>query len=181
MAQDIIDRLTADHREVEQLLGQLEETAPEDREDLFRAVVSRLARHEAGEEAIVHPVTNQQAGQGEKISASVREEEQQAEELMADMENTDPTSDEFLEQFRRLRKDVLTHAEHEEDTEFPRLRDALEEEQLVEMGQAFERLKQAAPTHPHPRTPNDAVSQILLGPVAGIFDRARDAARNATA
>jgi hypothetical protein len=39
--------------------------------------------------------------------------------------------------------------------------------------------KATAPTHPHPKAPNQPPGNILLGPIAAIIDRARDAARAA--
>lgn len=178
-AKDVIDLLIDDHNEVEELFSQLDDTPPDRREELFQKIVNELARHEAAEEAVVHPATRREAAQGDSIADSVIGEEQEAEELMAEMEGMDATSDEFLQQFRQLRDDVLEHAQHEEDTEFPRLRDAVSTERLVELGEAFQQLKKTAPTHPHPKTPHGGAARGGLGPVAGIFDRARDAAREA--
>lgn len=178
MAQhDIVDRLTHDHDQIRSLFAQAETTPADQRGDLFRHIVSELARHEAAEEAVVHAATRDVPG-GQQVADAVLEEESQAEQLMADMEQMDPTSEEFLTSFWRLRDDVLAHAEHEESDEFPLLRDHLDADRRVEMADGFERLKSVAPTHPHPHTPQDPGVRAAAGPIAGVFDRARDAARS---
>lgn len=178
MARTIIDHLREDHDKVRELLGRLDDSSPGERRDLFEQVVSELARHEAAEQALVHP-RSREAAHGDQVVDSVIREEQEAEEAMAEMESMDPTSDEFLDRFRTLRDDVLAHAAHEEDKEFPRLAAELDEDELVSLAERFERLEQAGPTRPHPHTPNDPVAKAGLGPIAGVFDRARDAVRDA--
>lgn len=76
-----------------------------------------------------------------------------------------------------MRDDVLEHAEHEEDVEHPKLREALSEERRKEMGETFTQLKEIAPTRPHPHTPQTPEVRAAAGPLAGLFDRMRDKAR----
>lgn len=175
---DVIDLIQRDHQRIRELFSQISETGPENRGDLFRHIVSELARHEAAEEAIIHPTLREEIGD-ERTAGSIVEEEQEAEELMAQMEDMDPTSQEFLASFRQLRDDVLEHAEHEENDEHPRLRERIDAARLQEMAEGFQRVKEMAPTHPHPNAPNRPEAQLLLGPIAGLFDRARDAANRA--
>lgn len=175
MAQDILTLIEQDHDEVEALFGKLQNTPAEEREELFQQIVHELARHEAAEETIVHPRLRDDAPDGEELARSVLDEESEAESLMADMETMDPESDEFLTAFRRLRDDVLEHAEHEETEELPRLRKVLDEDERRAMGEKFQRVKDLGPTHPHPKTPQDPEVRKAAGPVAAAFDRARDA------
>jgi hypothetical protein len=39
-----------------------------------------------------------------------------------------------------------------------------------------EAFKKVAPTHPHPKVPNEALPRALAGPAASLFDRMRDLA-----
>lgn len=177
MATDIIELLQSDHQEARRLMAEMEDTAPAQRENLFRHIVSELARHEAAEESIVHPTLRDEVPQGEHVAQAVLEEENQAEQLMADMEDMDATSTEFLASFRELRSSVEQHADHEEREEWPLLRQHISEQRRREMGEGFQKLKESAPTHPHPKTPQTPEVRAAVGPIAGVFDRARDKAR----
>lgn len=174
---DIIDLITDDHDEVRSLMTRIQGADPDERGELFRALVADLARHEAAEEAIVHPTLRDEVPGGQFIAEGVLEEESEAEQRLARMEKLDPTSREFMDEFEALRADVLAHAEHEEREEHPRLRDDLEQSRLREMAEGWEQLKRTAPTRPHPNTPQTPEVRAAVGPVAGLFDRARDAAR----
>lgn len=178
MAQDVIELIQQDHQQVRQLFGQIETADADSRGELFHELVGELARHEAAEEAIVHPTLRDEVTNGQAIAEDVLEEENQAESLLARMEKMDPASDEFVDAFHSLRDDVLEHAEHEEREEHPKLREALSDERRQEMGQGWLKLKEIAPTRPHPHTPQTPEVRAAVGPVAGAFDRARDAARD---
>ncbi|MBW3665240.1 MAG: hemerythrin domain-containing protein [Actinobacteria bacterium] len=174
VAQDIVQLIQGDHDEVRALLQQLETAVPTARKELFERLVYELARHEAAEEAIVHPTLRDEVSNGEPIAESLLDEESKAEQLLADMESMDPESEEFLTAFAELRDDVLQHAQHEENEEHPLLRQELSAERLAQMGEGFEKVKQNAPTHPHPNTPTTPEVRAAAGPVVGVFDRMRD-------
>lgn len=174
MAEDIIDLLEQDHDEVEELFDRLDGAAAWEREELFNEIVTELARHEAAEEALVHPAMRDEVADGRSAVEAILEEESEAEQLMADMEDMDPDRSEFLEAFEQLRTEVLAHAEHEESEEFPALRKTLSEARRREMGERFATIKDSAPTHPHPKTPQSPEVRAAAGPVAGAFDRMRD-------
>lgn len=176
---DIIDVLQHDHNEVRALLARFDQTEADQRGELFREIVNELARHETAEEIIVYPTLRDVAPQSDQIAQARLAEEEQAEQLMAAMEDMDPTSSEFLESFRRLRGEVEEHASNEERDVFPRLRQNCDPEQRSTLGDRFTTAKGMAPTHPHPQAPDTPPGNILLGPVAAIYDRARDAARQA--
>jgi hypothetical protein len=74
---------------------------------------------------------------------------------------------------------VERHAEAEETKEFPRVAEKETTERLQQMGRAYEAAKMAAPTRPHPSTPNTRIANMLVGPFAAVVDRARDAVRGA--
>jgi hemerythrin superfamily protein len=177
--QDILELLLEDHEEFRQLFAELERTEPEHREDLFRYTVARLAGHEAAEEAVVHGTVRDEIPGGEQIAQARLDEEASAERLLKDVADLDPTSDAFVEALGRLRDEVLTHAEHEEREEFPRLRDHLDAERRAELGATFRTLRDAGPTRPHPLTPQTPEVRAAAGPIVGLLDRARDAARSA--
>jgi hemerythrin superfamily protein len=176
---DIIDLLLADHREFRELFPQLREASGKEREELFHYLVARLASHEAAEESVVHPALRDDVPGGEEVAISVLQEEADAEQLLHRMTKMEVDSDEFAAALGHLERDVLAHADHEERDEFPRIREHLDVTHRREMGRAFTTLRQSGPTRPHPRTPQAPEIRAAVGPMVGIFDRARDAARDA--
>ena len=46
----------------------------------------------------------------------------------------------------------------------------------IELGKRYVKAKEAAPTHPHPHAPDSPPGNVVLGPVAALVDRVRDAA-----
>lgn len=179
MAQDIVDLIQEEHVKIRRLFAEVNEAPADQRPDLFRHLVSELASHEAAEESIVHPTLRDDVPDGEAEAESVLREESQAEEMLAEMEDIDPTSTDFVSRFQQLERAVLTHANHEEAEEHPRLREHIELDRRQEMGEAFQKVKDSGPTHPHPKTPQTPEVRAAAGPIAGMFDRARDAVRDA--
>jgi hypothetical protein len=138
---------------------------------------SATFRHEVSEEEILRPVSKRAAG--EEIANARIHEESQAEELLKEMENLDTDSAEFAAKLAILRQEVENHAEAEETQEFPKVAEKESPERLEQMGKVFEVAKKAAPTRPHPSTPNTPVANMMVGPFAAVLDRTRDAVRNA--
>jgi hypothetical protein len=54
------------------------------------------------------------------------------------------------------------------------MRRACSEQDLVELGEKFEKAKKMAPTRPHPMAPDHPPANKILGPGAGLIDRMRD-------
>ena len=177
MPQGIIEALREDHDEVRQMFARLETATGEERRDLFRRLVGELVRHEVAEEEILRPVSKRAAGE-EIANARIREESQ-AEELLKEMENLDTDSAEFTAKLATLRLEVEHHAEAEETQEFPKVAQSESPERLEQMGKVYAAAKKAAPTRPHPSTPNTPVANMLVGPFAAVLDRARDVVRDA--
>jgi hemerythrin superfamily protein len=177
VAQRIIEALRHDHDEMRELFRRVETASGEQRRELFQQLLSELVRHEIAEEAILRPVSKHDAG--EAIANARIKEESKAEELLKEIETLDTSSAEFDTKLARLRREVERHAEAEETKEFPRVAEKETDERLERMGQAYEAVKKAAPTRPHPSTPNTPVANMLVGPFAAVADRARDAVRDA--
>jgi hypothetical protein len=62
----------------------------------------------------------------------------------------------------------------EEQGLWPKLRDAVDEDALVELGEVVDKAKQVAPTRPHPAAPTEPPKLALAAPVAALYDRLRD-------
>lgn len=177
MSQGIIEALRQDHDEIREMFARLETATGEERRDLFHQLVGELVRHEVSEEEILRPVSKRDAG--EQIANARIKEESQAEELLKEMENLDTDSAEFTAKLAILRREVESHARAEETQEFPKVAESESPERLRQMGKIYEAAKMAAPTRPHPSTPNTPVANMLVGPFAAVLDRARDVVRDA--
>ena len=152
-------------------------SATEERASYFNELVPELVRHEVAEEVVVYPAIRSDAPDGEAEVEPRLREQSQAEKRLAAMEDLDPSGSEFAEQLEHLRRAVLEHAKAEEDNIFPLLRALEGPETRFEMGGRYEKAKASAPTHPHPAAPDTSPANKVVGPIAAIFDRARDAVR----
>lgn len=176
---DIIELLRDEHDDLRELFREVLDAEPQARSEPFRYLVSRLAAHEAAEEALVHQVTRHDVPDGEEVAERSLEQEASAERSLAAMEDLDPTSEEFVDALKELEQQVLDHADHEERHEFPLLEEHLTITHRRELSEHFRLLRQTGPTRPHPMTPQSPTVRALLGPVVGVFDRARDGVRSA--
>ena len=177
---DVIEILTADHREVGQLFAQIEacshasdDTVRERRADLVDQVIIELIRHSVAEETEVYPALAERVSTGEADRA--RHEHAEAEETMKQIDRMSPDDPGYEEALGTLMRDVRQHVQEEESDYLPHLRTAFSAEELQEMGRKVERVKAVAPTRPHPAAPDTPPANKLLGPAAGLLDRMRDA------
>jgi hemerythrin superfamily protein len=173
----IIDHLTADHQQIKVLFSDVMFVRPENRSDVFCQLVSELVQHEVAEEVVVYPEVR---GASPAAAAAVDDrlrEQSEAEEMLSQMEKLEPTSPEFTAALAELSTAVINHADAEERKIFPLLRAVGPPDALFELGARYEKAKHSAPTHPHPHAPDTPPANKILGPVAALFDKARDAVR----
>lgn len=177
MHSELVALLLADHQEAKRLLDRFDSLPASQRDQAFCEVTYELVRHEVAEEEVVYPALRRYVDGGDDIADMRIAEQSTAEQLLADMEKAGVESPEFSSMFVKLRTDVLAHAEAEERTVFPELTSCIGADDLRQLGRRYETAKKAAPTHPHPHAPDTPPGNILLGPVAAVVDRVRDAVR----
>lgn len=150
---DIITLLVQDHHMVEQAFEEIADAGGERRAELFWILTDQLVRHEVAEEiALYSELRRVPAGD---VVADARIAEQSAAELQGD---------------------VREHAHREEAEVFPLLATSSDLDRRIAMGNRYERAKRAAPSHPHPNAPDTPPGNLILGPMAAMLDRIRDAA-----
>lgn len=179
MSTDLIARIRDEHELIRSRFTQLLEAPESQREGHFRELVSLLVSHEAVESIVLHPTVEDEVDGGERVAKARREEEQHAEELLAQLQDLDPTSDVFLAAVTALRDEVEAHASAEEAEELPRLREELDQATLERLGDTYDRLREVAPTRPHPESGQGPIANALAGPMVGLLDRVRDTLRDA--
>jgi hemerythrin superfamily protein len=172
---DVIQLLEADHHQAEQLLARFETTSAGQRASYFCEVVNELVRHEVAEEVVVYPALRKNAPGGDAEADARIREQSEAERLLKEMESMDAQSAQFETSFRHLRDAVLSHAQAEENGAFRLLQQSENADARMTLGQRYEKAKRAAPSHPHPHAPDSPPGNVVLGPIAAVFDKVRDA------
>ena len=177
MAQkDVIEILTADHREMIGLLELIEETTdPAERRALADAATAEIVRHSVAEELFVYPVYTREVTDGADEVEHDKEEHQELEETLVKLEGVDAEDAEFLRLVRELKGQLDHHADDEESDQLPKLRRAVSADELVDLGRKVEAAKKVAPTRPHPDSPHSELFHMTVGLGVGMVDRLRDA------
>lgn len=173
-ASDVITFLKAQHEQIKSMFARVAESTGSEREQAFLELRRMLAVHETAEEEIVHPRAKRELADGESVVSARLQEEHEAKQALTELEKLDVESSEFETKLAQLRQDVLAHAEAEEQQEFAKLKDELDESQLERMRNAVRMAEAMAPTRPHPGV-ESAAANMLAGPFAMMLDRARDA------
>jgi CCR4-NOT transcriptional regulation complex NOT5 subunit len=177
---DVVDVLTADHREFDRIFTELEGLRGRSEPDLLtrkRELVDEvtigLVKHSVAEETRVYPRVEKQVDEEEAEHA--KHEHAEAEETMKRLERMDPEDPGFDGAVAELIAEIRHHVEHEESRMFAELRARFSRQELVEMAEQVEAVKKIAPTRAHPMTPNEAGVRLAVGPVASLLDHLRDA------
>jgi hemerythrin superfamily protein len=177
---DVVDLLSADHREFERIFQELEalrgkadEASVQRKRELVDEVTIGLAKHSVAEETQVYPRVEKKIDKDEAKHS--KEEHAEAEKTMKRLERMKADDPGFDSAVLELIKEIRHHVEHEESRMFTELRASFSREELVEMAEKVESVKKLAPTRPHPLTPNSAGVRTVLGPVASLLDHLRDA------
>lgn len=172
---DIVEVLTHDHREVEELFAQFEVTT--DAEELRKIrdqVVTELIRHSAAEEQHLYPAVRDHVPGGDALADKEIKDHNKVEEALKTLEKMDTEDPGFVHTFRQMSNEVRAHIKEEEEDLFPQLREHTTPDQLRELGNKIQSAKKMAPTRPHPSTPDTPPLNKVLGAGAGLVDRVRD-------
>jgi len=172
---DVVDILTADHREMVVLIGEIKHTAQaSQRRDLADALIAEVMRHAVAEEMFVYPAVEANVPNGSEKVKHDKEEHQQIVELMKQIEDLDASDVAFMERVQQLETLLRHHAQDEESQQFPQLRAHITAAKLIEIGEKVENAKKAAPTRPHPSAPHSELFHKTVGAGVGMIDRLRD-------
>src|SRR5438105_4921288 len=168
--------LEQDHREVEKLFDRFEQARgdTEQKGKIVDEIVKELSIHAAIEEEIFYPEVKASVRDGEGLVAHSIDEHQEVKELLADLEKMSPSDPGFHQKVESVISDVKEHVEEEEGEMFPKLRDAISANRLLEIGEKLEEGKEKAPTRPHPMAPSEGPAAKIAGRAAGLMDKARD-------
>lgn len=175
---DIVDYLVDQHMQIRDLAYEVLRTGGDRRREAFTSLVSLLSVHETAEEEVVHPAARGALAALQPLVDARLTEEREAKEMLQRLEDLDVEDPEFEPLFQQLRTAVISHALYEQRYELSRLRQHLPTAQRATMRGLAAAAERTAPTHPHPSA-QSATANMLVGPLASIVDRTRDAIRDA--
>ncbi|KAF4409114.1 MULTISPECIES: hemerythrin domain-containing protein [Streptomyces] len=174
---DVIDELTIDHREFEEMFERIEAlpVGDERRKTLADQVIVELVRHSVAEEMHLYPAVRRLLPNGGSVADKELGDHATAERVMKRLEHRDADDPEFDRLIAELTREIRGHVRDEEHNLFRRLRQAASAEELRELGDKVRHAKKRAPTHPHPHAPLRPPYNRVVAPGAGLVDRVRDA------
>jgi len=176
---DALALLKKDHQTVEKLFARFEKKPSKEIADRF---VRELSMHAAVEEQLFYPALRQLAEaedleEAEDEVLEALEEHHVAKWVLSEIEGLDEDDERFEAKCMVLIESVRHHVKEEEGPLFRFARRLFKRDQLTELGKLMQKAKRIAPTHPHPRAPDEPPGNVLAGGLAAILDRGRDAVK----
>ena len=177
-----ITLLKNDHKTVEDLFKRFEKAGPravKTKQDIVERIVRELSIHAAIEEMVLYPAIREAAENGDvdKMVLESLEEHHLVKWVLWELERMSPEDERFDAKVTVLIENVRHHVAEEEKDLFPQVNKVYGRAQLADLGEAMASLKKTAPTHPHPRSPDEPPGNLIAGPGAALVDRALDAGR----
>lgn len=131
---DALELLTMQHDEVDELIGQIEDTDdPSEKLGLFNELADKLAAHATMEEKVFYPAV--MADKTEEMLVEATEEHLSVKRLLADMLELDVEDEHFDAKLSVLKEQVRHHAREEEEGElFPKVRKMFNQDELAALG-----------------------------------------------
>ena len=138
---DAIKLLIDQHRKLEtQLKSGAEAREPKARAAALVRVGDDLTKHITSEEEVFYPAVK--AKRTEDVLLESLEEHLSLKRLLADLLTLDPAADTWEPKFKVLKEQTEHHHEEEEENLFPKVRKALDADELEALGQQMLALQQ---------------------------------------
>jgi hemerythrin superfamily protein len=158
---DVLELLTAQHKEVDELFAKLE-SGKGNRQVLFTELADKLAAHATVEEKIFYPTVMAERTE-EQLRESV-EEHLSIKRVLADLIAMKPSDEAFDAKLTVLKEQVSHHAHREEEAKlFPKVRAMFNHDQRAALGNEilvlFEELMLS---HPYRRVPRETSAAARL-------------------
>ena len=130
---DPFELLKADHRKVEALFDRLEKASGKRKLNVFAEIKSELELHTHIEETILYPALEKPQDTHD-LTLEAYEEHDVVKKLLAQLSDNQSADEEWQAKAKVLRENVEHHVEEEEGELFDKADDALEDEELEELG-----------------------------------------------
>jgi hypothetical protein len=175
---DAGELLASDHRHIDELFTKLE--APDGggsvRASLIRQVVHDLSVHSGIEEVVLYPAARHELPDGDAVADEALHDGREIKKLLVRLERLGGNDPEVERILTKLIPTVRAHVAFEEgpDGMIERLRRAVGDYRLTEMGRSMAKARRTVPTHPHPHAPDTPPANTIAGPAARVIDDLRD-------
>ena len=140
---DALKLLELDHEKVKKILSDLDSTTErgvKTREELFTKVRQELVVHEAIEEEIFYPALKEHP-KAKDIVLEAYEEHHVVDQVMAEIRDVPFDDETWGAKLTVMKENVEHHIEEEEGEMFKLARQALDSDELEELGERMETLK----------------------------------------
>jgi len=177
LGMDAITLLKNDHKTVEKLLKRFEKTGAHayvEKRNIVDRLIEELSVHAAIEEQLFYPVCRATVPTTEDIALESLEEHHIVKWTLQELADLDASDERFRAKVTVLTELIRHHVKEEENDFFPKVRDELSRNALTLLGDAMVEAKKTAPTRPHPKAPDSAPANIVVGAVSGVVDRLND-------
>lgn len=144
MAHRFLETLEKDHEEVKGILEKLEsksKTAVKGKEDLFMKLKQELIPHMKGEEKHLYPALNSDK-KAHKLALEALEEHHVAETVLKELDKLSKDAENWDAKLKVFKEIVQHHIEKEEEEVFEAAQDTLDEQELDEIMESFEKVKE---------------------------------------
>ena len=131
---DVTKLIEADHREVEGLFGQFQQSPSK---QLALKICDELDAHANAEERVFYPVVHDDVPDGAKLADEGKDEHGEARQLSGRIKNTEDESH-LNELVGQLEQAINHHVQEEESEMLPKAREALGTDRIDQLGADFE-------------------------------------------
>jgi hemerythrin superfamily protein len=170
----IIVRQRREHQRLDELARRVRATSGEEQDEALTQLCRLVFPHAFAEEAVLFPAARKRLAAGEAVSVEIEQEHQEINEVYAAVERSrrgDAGREELIERALAL---LATDVREEEDELLPRLRAALDDDELRRLGFAWEVVRRISPTRAHPVVSRRPPGQTLSALPLTVLDRSRD-------
>ena len=173
---DLISVLTDDHRELLQLLTEVEFLSGGEslRRTLTDQLIVESVRHSVAEEAYLYPVSRRFLPDGDRFAAEALAAHRRIESTLMRLEDPDVSDEKFSLLLSLLILDMREHIEDEEERIFPLVAENVSEDELVALGAKATKAKADALRRPGTPAQDAPLLHMLLRSGAGLAERARE-------
>src|SRR2546423_2616032 len=154
---DVVTELIRDHRGIQGMLAELEQSAgrlPERRADLVSRTILELVRHSVAEELVLYPALRRRVADGGALVDRCVARHAEAERLMRDLAPRSAGEPGFEDLLADLAAATERHIYEQEHEVFPTLAAVCSPQELTELGGRVAAIKRVAPADSRPDAPS---------------------------